>query len=83
MSARHKGENSYLWKGENVSYAGLHAWVRRWLGSPSTCEHCEKIIMNTRKIHWANKSHEYKRDLTDWLRLCVPCHRKYDHVSIS
>ncbi len=31
-----------------------------------------------RKFEWANKSGEYKRDLTDWIRLCTPCHAKYD-----
>lgn len=29
-------------------------------------------------ISRANKSGEYLRDLSDWLSLCVSCHRKYD-----
>ena len=77
------GEKRYNWKGEKVGYHGLHIWVTRHLGRPLKCEHCRKIVTSSRKIHWANKSHEYKRDLTDWLRLCVPCHRQYDYVSIS
>lgn len=27
---------------------------------------------------WANKSGEYKRQLSDYFSLCVPCHKKYD-----
>ena len=66
------------WKGENVSYISLHQWVGRKLGTPSKCEHCNKEGFTKQQINWANKSHEYKRDLTDWLRLCVSCHRRYD-----
>ncbi len=29
-------------------------------------------------IQWANKSHTYKRELTDWFALCGTCHKKYD-----
>jgi hypothetical protein len=28
--------------------------------------------------HWANISGTYERLREDWLRLCVPCHKKYD-----
>ena len=59
-----------------VGMSPLHEWVVRRLGKPSKCEFCG--TMEKRKYHWANKSGEYKRDLNDWLRLCVPCHKKYD-----
>lgn len=75
------GEKHYLWKGSKASYTSIHSWVRRHLGTPDKCEHCLKIIQNKKGINWANKSHEYKRELTDWIRLCVPCHRKYDKKS--
>lgn len=26
----------------------------------------------------ANKSWQYKRDLNDWISLCIDCHRDYD-----
>lgn len=63
------------WKGDKVGYSALHNWIRKKLGKPKKCEHC-----GTTKgtLHWANKSGEYKRDLTDWISLCVRCHRKYD-----
>ena len=31
--------------------------------------------------HWANISKSYKRNRNDWLRLCVPCHMKYDGLT--
>lgn len=71
------GEKNYLWKGDKVSYRSLHHWVARWLGKPSKCEHCDKIGYG-RKMHWANKSGKYLRDLKDWIRLCPSCHTKYD-----
>lgn len=64
------------WKGENVSYKALHVWVARWRGTPSECEECGDT--SDRKYEWANISKEYKRDLSDWKRLCHPCHIRFD-----
>lgn len=77
----HIGENAHNWAGDKVQYHGLHDWVRRKLGTPSKCEHCG-IEEEGRMYHWANKSQQYKRDLSDWLRLCVPCHAKYDNKTV-
>ena len=68
--------NNY--KGDDVGYRGLHHWINRWLGKPKKCEHCGKDNLVGRQIHWANKSGKYLRDTTDWLRLCVKCHKKHD-----
>lgn len=73
-----KGQIPFNWKGDDVGYDGLHRWVNRYLGKPGTCEHCSKTGLWGRDIHWANKDHQYKRNLTDWLRLCRRCHKKYD-----
>lgn len=73
-----KGEKHPRWKGDEVGYGALHDWVRKYLGEPDTCEHCGRSNLSGHLIHWANKSHEYKRDLNDWLRLCVPCHSQFD-----
>lgn len=72
-----RGENLYNWKGDNCSYGALHKWVYVRLGAPRYCEHCKSTSKN--KYHWSNISGEYKRDTTDWQRLCVKCHSKYDH----
>jgi len=72
------GKKHWNWKGDNVGYSGLHLWVKKVLGKPKKCEHCDKNGLKGAGIHWANKSGEYKRDVNDWIRLCVPCHSAYD-----
>lgn len=71
------GKDHPLWKGDNVSYSGLHYWLARRLGKPRVCDHCGTIT--AKKYEWANKSGKYKRDITDWVRLCSRCHRIYDN----
>ena len=73
-----RGENNNNWKGDNVGKVALHLWVVYHKGKPTKCEHCGKDGLSGYKIHWANTNHKYKRNLDDWLRLCVSCHRKYD-----
>ena len=70
------GENHFAWKGNEVGYHALHTWVERRLGKPQCCDLCGTI--EKRRYHWANKSGKYKRKITDWIRLCVPCHGIYD-----
>jgi len=70
------GKNNGMWKGDGVGYHPLHAWVSRKLGKPSFCEICKKS--DKKNYEWANISGEYKRDLSDWKRLCVSCHMKFD-----
>lgn len=72
-----KGEQSPNWKGDNVGTNALHEWVKKNLGRPMKCEHCNTTT--AKKFEWANKSQEYKRELSDWLRLCTKCHAKYDY----
>lgn len=78
-----RDEKSHNWKGVNVGYGGLHSWVKRHLGKPDICDNCKKNKLYGKKIHWANKSVKYKRDLSDWIRLCVSCHWKYDKVYLK
>jgi len=83
MGLARTGEKNHKWKGGTVGYYALHAWVKRRLGSPGTCEECGKSGLSGVYIHWANISGEYKRDLDDWTRLCVWCHMKLDGTSIE
>lgn len=69
------GNKNFKWKGENVGYYALHSWVDRNLTRKYTCQHC---LTKQKRTEWANKSHKYKRELTDWLELCKKCHAKYD-----
>lgn len=68
--------NNVNWVGDKVGYDGLHDWVKVRLGTPSKCEFCGTT--EKRLYHWANKSRLYKREISDWIRLCVSCHKKYD-----
>lgn len=56
----------------------LHKWVNFHLGTPRKCEHCGVTDLLGRRYDWANVSHNYKRDLDDWIRLCKKCHRAFD-----
>lgn len=81
ISKSKRGSKAYQWKGEGCGYRSLHHWVEKELGKPKICEFCKNSNLNHRQYNWANKSHEYKRDLSDWLRLCVKCHKNYDKKS--
>jgi hypothetical protein len=75
-----RGIKNHLWKGDSVGYRALHSWVTRNKGKPNRCEHCFKLerITGKRIIQWANISRQYKRKISDWISLCVPCHKRYD-----
>lgn len=72
-------EKNLNWKGDFAGYVAIHNWVRKHKGRPNRCEHCGKIELNTKKIHWANIDHKYRRVLDDYIRLCASCHEKYDY----
>lgn len=71
-----KNEGHPFWKGEDASYASKHEWAGRQWGKPSRCEHC--AAEDRKSYDWANISGEYRREREDWLRLCRPCHQKFD-----
>lgn len=71
------GYKNINWKGNNVGYYSLHAWVYRTLGRPQKCGNCD----SERNLHWANISGKYFRDRNDWKSLCPVCHRKFDEIT--
>ena len=79
-----KNEKHFAWKNK-VGYRALHSWVQRNLGQPRECENCGVIkeIKTGKEFQWANKSRNYLRDLSDWIRLCVKCHRAYDRNQLT
>jgi len=83
LSISRTGEKNHKWKGERVSYSGLHHWIVRKLGRPDRCAVCDDDGQPHRSYHWANISKTYKRDLSDWIRLCVKCHKAYDMGKIN
>jgi len=78
---RQVGDKVGVWKGDEVSYSGLHSYVRKYLGTPSNCENCGNDQLPRRQYQWANISGEYRRSLDDWVRLCARCHHWIDNLS--
>lgn len=76
------GERARNWKGDTVGYDGIHAWIRNNLGRrPLACDQCGALGKTDKgrwSIQWANKSGDYKRDINDWMSLCIPCHVSHD-----
>lgn len=69
-------ENHPLWKGEKVSYSGVHKWVYRHKGKATVCELQDETCSS--KYEWSNISGSYKRDFNDWQQLCASHHRRTD-----
>jgi hypothetical protein len=80
LSKAFSGDKSVTWKGDKVSYSGIHKWINKQLGKPTTCEECKTTNLTGHQIHWANISGKYLRESTDWIRLCATCHVKYDDI---
>ncbi len=76
-------ESGRLGNKEKVSsYSGLHKWVYKKLGRPTTCEHCRREGLHNTGIHWANRTGKYLKVTSDWVRLCASCHKKYDLMAV-
>ena len=73
-------EKSWNWQGDNISYDGLHAWLKRKYGKADKCENpnCPK----THNIfHWSKlKDKEYQRNRENFWMLCIKCHNNYDNL---
>lgn len=79
--AQISSEKNYGWKGNDASLVAKHAWVVRRLGRPRCCAMCGDT---TRKMyHWSNISGRYLRDVNDYERLCVPCHKQKDLLRLK
>lgn len=62
------------WRGDQVSYNALHAWVARNKPKTGACQQCGK----EGATEWSNVSHEYRRDLEDFREFCHQCNAIYD-----
>jgi hypothetical protein len=69
------GNKAYQWKGDSVSYEGLHIWAKKNIKKPDICEMCNYF----KPKQLSNISGEYKRDVNDYQWLCVRCHIIYDN----
>lgn len=68
-------ENHPGWKGDDVGYFALHAWMRRHLPKPNLCQNCDKI---TKRLQVACVTAIYSRDFSNWKYLCYKCHYEVD-----
>lgn len=70
---------------EVVKYTMIHRYIRKVLGRPKKCKHCDKPNKKTGRssIEYANISKKYIRDLNDWISLCRSCHMKFDKIDRS
>lgn len=71
-----QGKNIYNFKGESAGYTAKHHWISKTFGTPIFCEICK--TSKVQRYEWSNISGKYKKDIRDWQRLCVKCHRNYD-----
>lgn len=81
------------WKGDKVKYGALHTWVHRKLGKAKSCNRvgckyprtnaAKQLLRKPKTFQWANISHRYKRELSDWIQLCASCHARYDRGLIE
>ena len=64
------------WNGDNVSYNGLHQWVRKYLPIPDLCENpgCQNPSHDL-----ANVTGIYTIDFNNWKYFCKSCHTGFDH----
>jgi hypothetical protein len=69
-----KGKDNPNWKGNKVSYFGMHRWVEYNKPKPELCERCKKEAPKD----LSNISGKYKRDINDYEWLCRKCHMLVD-----
>jgi len=75
-----KGDKNHAWKGDRISYSGIHEWLRTHFTKPDKCAYCGG---NAGRIEWANISKKYKRNIKDFIALCSSCHKKYDGLVVN
>ena len=83
LSLALRGKKSYLWKGDKIGYSAIHLWLKTNFGKANKCENktCEG---KSKKYNWAlKKDYRYERRRKNFIRLCCPCHMKYDEINIG
>jgi len=76
-----RGENNSGWKGADVGYHGIHAWLRKYFGNANKCENPNCQYTNPKRFEWALlKGCKYERKKENFWMLCKGCHSQYDSV---
>lgn len=77
-AGKRKGKASPSWRGDSVSYGGIHVWVRKHFTKSGVCVHCKNKNNLSGKTEWANVKDYNRLDRKDWLELCRSCHKIFD-----
>ena len=72
------GVKNLNWLGEDAGYGSKHKWISYNFGKASECQNILCKGENLKRFEWANISGDHKRDRSDYIQLCVPCHRRWD-----
>lgn len=77
-------EKHHNWKGNQATSGSIHDWIRSRIGKATEhkCKHCG-VKKGKNYMEWASISRKAKRDVSDYMPLCVRCHRIYDKNPIS
>lgn len=67
-------EDNHMWKGDKVSYKGIHKFINRRHPRIGICEFC----LTKTDTQYASKNHVYTRNRADYYELCFHCHIEYD-----
>lgn len=59
-------------------YVNIHRWVRKTKGAPTSCT--VDISHQSKRFEWSNVSGKYDYDETNYISLCVSCHRSKDYT---
>ncbi len=65
-----RGKYNPAWKGDDISYNGLHKWMRDNFLKPKVCEICNVKS----QLDIANVTGIYNREYRNWNWLCRKCH---------
>jgi hypothetical protein len=76
INPRQRRENNPSWLGDNAGYSAMHLRVTVTRGRINCCACCDTTDSGV-VYHWANLTGHYE-DINDYVRLCVPCHRRLD-----
>lgn len=83
------GEKDPNWLGEDASYNSKHRWIQNHWQKTNVCENCgeeKHPNPNTRlkyATQWHNISKTYHRERSDWMEVCISCHRKLDKTLMN
>lgn len=73
-------EKNPAWKGNAVTKASLHAWIRNHFPKKGVCELCK----SKGKTEWSNKDHKYdSRERDRWQEVCRACHLSHDYKHLG